>query len=74
MSQQADLLKKKVAESQKTLQDALVLVDTTSKEQDKKMKGLEQVAKQLKAVKLAAEEEVSKEKKAAENSSSILMR
>ena len=67
MNQQTDFLKKKVAESQKILQDALTLADSTSRAQDQKIKELEQIVEQSKAAKLLVEEEVNKEKKGAEN-------
>lgn len=67
MSQQTNFLKKKVAESQKVLQDVLALADSTSRAQSQKIKELEQLVEQLKEAKLVVAEEVSKEKKATEN-------
>ena len=44
---QVDFLNLKVAEAQKTLKDALITADTVSKDQDKKITGLEETVKNL---------------------------
>ena len=44
---QQDLLNAKVAETQKTLKDALYTADTVSKDQDKKIKALEETVGNL---------------------------
>ena len=44
---QVDFLNLKVAEAQKTLKDALITADTVSKDQDKKIEGLEETVKNL---------------------------
>lgn len=55
-----------IAQWDKTLQTALVTADSTSRQQDGRIKELEQSVIQLKAAKLVVEEEAKKEKAAVE--------
>lgn len=68
---QADFLKSKVAEAQKTLHEALITTDTVSKEENKTIDGLEKsveelkkTVEELKASKSAVDKAVLEEKKA----------
>ena len=67
---QADFLKAKVAEAQKTLQEALITADTVSKDQNKTIEGLEKsveelkkTVEELKASKFTADKGVLEEKR-----------
>lgn len=60
---QIDFLNTKVVEAQKTLKDALVIVDSVSKDQGNTIKKLEKSIEELKMSKAAVDKEILEEKK-----------
>ena len=63
---QVDFLNGKVTQAQQTLQDALVVADTVSRDQGKTIKELEQTVEELKEAKISIEEVGANEKQSNE--------